>query len=51
VIYSEEEGVIVDHICPMMDTVSAGEVNRKTRKLLRLLQAIDKEAGKLGSSA
>ena len=51
VIYSEEEGVIVDDICPMMGTVSAGEVNLKTRKLLRLLQAIDKEAGKLSSSA
>jgi hypothetical protein len=51
VIYSEDEGVIVDDICSMMGTVSAGEVNRKTRKLLRLLQAIDKEAGKLGSSA
>jgi Fe-S-cluster containining protein len=47
VIYSEEEGVIVDHLCPMMRTVSATEVTRKTKKLMKLLQAIDRQTGKL----
>jgi hypothetical protein len=51
VIYSEEEGVIVDDLCPMMRTVSAAEVTRKTKKLMKLLQAIDRQTGKLDSSA
>jgi Fe-S-cluster containining protein len=47
VIYSEEDGVIVDDLCPRAGTVSKKEVDSKTQKLRRLLQRIDGEAGKL----
>jgi Fe-S-cluster containining protein len=50
VIYSEEEGVIVDDLCPMMNTVSAAEVKRKAKRLMKLLHAIDREAEKLDRS-
>jgi Fe-S-cluster containining protein len=46
VIYSEEEGVIVDDLCPESNTVSAAEVEHKTAKLTKLLQRIDNEAKK-----
>ena len=46
VIYCEEEGVIVDDLCPESNTVSAAEVESKTAKLTRLLQGIDDEAEK-----
>lgn len=51
VIYSEEEGVIVDDLCPMMSTVSATEVRLRTKKLTRLLQLIDRQAEKRVSGA
>jgi hypothetical protein len=44
VIYSEAEGVIVDWICPMKDTISTREIKTKTKKLTDLLQTIDAEA-------
>jgi Fe-S-cluster containining protein len=50
VIYSEKEGVVVDDICPMMSTVSAAEVNGKTRRLMKLLESIDKQAGRFPPS-
>jgi Fe-S-cluster containining protein len=46
VIYSEEEGAIVDDLCPESNTVSATEVESKTAKLTKLLQNIDNEAKK-----
>jgi len=50
VIYSEEEGVIVDDLCPMRDTVSKTETERKGKRLIKLLKTIDKESGKRRSS-
>lgn len=47
VIYSEEDGVIVDDLCPQDGTVSKKEIDSKTDKLRKLLQRIDDEAGKL----
>jgi Fe-S-cluster containining protein len=44
VIYSEEEGIIVDDLCPMKDTVSRTEISRKGKEVMELLQRIDKEA-------
>jgi Fe-S-cluster containining protein len=46
VIYSEEEGVIVDYLCPQWDTVSRKEVATKAKKLMALLKKIDDEAMK-----
>jgi Fe-S-cluster containining protein len=47
VIFSEEDGVIVDDLCPQAGTVSRKEIDSKTEKLRKLLQRIDGEAGKL----
>jgi Fe-S-cluster containining protein len=47
IIYSEEEGVIVDDICPTKNTITHHELERKGRKLIQLLQEIDSEAKKL----
>lgn len=45
VIYSdEEEGVLVDDLCPMKNTVSKIELKTKGKKLRELLQRIDNEA-------
>jgi Fe-S-cluster containining protein len=49
VIYSVEEGVIVDDLCPLAGTVSKKEIKFKSEKLLRLLQIIDGEAKKLNA--
>lgn len=46
VIYDEERGVMCDRLCPLGDTVTKTEVNRKTAKLLNLLQILDREAGR-----
>jgi Fe-S-cluster containining protein len=46
VIYSEEEGVTVDDLCPESNTISAAEVESKTAKLMKLLQTIDNEVKK-----
>lgn len=43
VIYSEEEGIVVDDLCPMKDTVSEIEIKRKGKKVIELLQRIDSE--------
>ena len=47
VIYSEEDGVIVDDLCPQAGTVSEKEIDSKRGKLTKLLRRIDREAGKL----
>jgi Fe-S-cluster containining protein len=44
VIYSLEEGVVVDYDCPRWETVSEGEVEVLSSKLLRLLRRVDAEA-------
>jgi Fe-S-cluster containining protein len=49
VIYSEEDGVIVDDLCPLAGTVSKKEIMFKAEKLRSLLQKIDGETGKLNA--
>jgi Fe-S-cluster containining protein len=44
VIYSEQEGVVVDNLCPMKSTVSETELKRKGTKVMGLLQRIEEEA-------
>jgi len=44
VIYSEQEGIVVDDLCPMQNTVSKIELKREGKKLMELLQNIDNEA-------
>jgi hypothetical protein len=42
--YSKQEGMIVDDLCPMISTVSKIELRRKGKKLMNLLRRIDAEA-------
>ena len=44
VVYSEEDGVIVDYLCPLGKTVSKNELEKKGKSVVRLLEKIDKEA-------
>ncbi len=44
VIYSEDEGVIVDDLCPEANTISEIEKDQKSKKLIKLLDSIDSEA-------
>jgi Fe-S-cluster containining protein len=44
VVYSEEEGIIVDGLCPMKTTVTGAEMIRKGREVIRLLKTMDREA-------
>jgi len=44
VIYSEQEGIVVDDLCPMKNTVSEMELKRKGKKVMELLQRMDNEA-------
>jgi len=44
VICSEQEGIVVDNLCPMKNTVSETERERKGKKVTELLQRIDNEA-------
>jgi Fe-S-cluster containining protein len=44
IIYSEQEGVVTDNICPTRHTVTKTEIKRKTGTLMRLLMEIDDEA-------
>jgi hypothetical protein len=48
VIYSEEEAVIADDLCPMRHTVSEREMTRKGKKVVELLERIDFEARNRG---
>lgn len=48
VIYSEEEAVIRDDLCPMRHTVSEREMTRKGKKVVELLARIDFEARNRG---
>jgi Fe-S-cluster containining protein len=44
VIYSEQEGIVVDDLCPMQNTVSKIQLKKEGKKLIELLQRIDNEA-------
>ncbi len=50
-IYSEQEGVIVDDLCPMKNTVSEKEIKRKGKKAKELLQKMDNETTSLRNTA
>ncbi len=43
VIYSEQEGIVMDSICPAKDTISEAELKRKGRIVSELLGRIDRE--------
>ena len=43
-IYSEEEGIVVDDLCPMKDTVSKDELKLKGVRVVEVLKRIDSEA-------
>lgn len=43
VIYSEQDGIVVDNICPAIDTISETELKRKGRTVNELLRRIDRE--------
>jgi len=44
VIYKEQEGIAVDDLCPMKNTISEIELKRKGKRVMKLLQRIDREA-------
>jgi len=44
VIYGEEIGIIVDDICPMKNTVTEVELEKKRKEVMKLLKRIDAEA-------
>jgi len=44
IIYSKEERIIVDYLCPVKNTISNNELKRKGKNLMKLLQRIDDEA-------
>jgi Fe-S-cluster containining protein len=44
VIYSELEGVVVDDLCPMKNTIPKSELKRRGKKVMELIQRIDREA-------
>jgi len=44
VICSEQEGIVVDNLCPMKNTVSETERKRKGKKVTGLLKTIDNES-------
>jgi len=43
VIYSEREGVLVDDLCPMKETVVKKELREKGESVIALLRRIDRE--------
>jgi Fe-S-cluster containining protein len=47
VIFSEEDGIVVDSICPRRETVTSAELKQKGKTVVRLLRQIDREAEKL----
>jgi Fe-S-cluster containining protein len=45
VIYSEPKGIVMaDDLCPMKNTIPKSELKRKGKKVMKLIQTIDKEA-------
>ena len=49
VVYSEEDAIVVDDLCPERHTVSDKEMVEKGKKVMRLLARIDLEAKSRGS--
>lgn len=47
VIYSEQEGIVLDDLCPMKDTISKIELKRKGKNVMELLQRIDAEVASI----
>ena len=45
IIYSVQDGVIVDDLCPQTGTISEKEIDSKRGKLKNLLGRIDRETG------
>jgi Fe-S-cluster containining protein len=46
IIFDEEEGIIVDDLCPMKNTITKIELKNKGKKVRELLKRIDTEAEK-----
>jgi len=46
IIYSIEEGVVVDNLCPLAATASRVEIDSNAERLMRLLKKIDSEVRK-----
>jgi Fe-S-cluster containining protein len=44
VICSEQEGIVLDELCPMKSTVSKIKLKRRGKRLMELLRRIDAEA-------
>ena len=44
VIYSELEGIVVDDLCPMKNTISESELKKKGEEVMELIKRIDSEA-------
>jgi Fe-S-cluster containining protein len=44
VIYDEENGVVVDSICHAQETITGAEKERKGKRVVKILEKIDKEA-------
>ncbi len=42
----EEKGIVIDEICPAKGSISSAEKARRGRRVLRLLEKIDSEAGR-----
>ena len=51
VVYSADEGAVVDELCPMGHTVSEREFRTKRKVLSKLLGKIDEERGAMGQAA
>jgi len=46
VIYSVEDGIIIDGLCPMCSSFPGKELQRKGKTVMKLLETIDGEAAK-----
>jgi Fe-S-cluster containining protein len=44
VVQSEEEGIVIDELCPMKKTVTGVEMTEKGKEVIQLLEIIDREA-------
>ena len=44
VIYDEDKGIVVDHICPSRSSVTEKEKAKRGEKVLKLLKTIDADA-------
>jgi Fe-S-cluster containining protein len=44
VVYSDDEGIVLDELCPMGETISKFELRKKGRILIKLLKTLDNES-------